>query len=232
MNNNRVKNLLFALVALLPMAYLAVNWNSIPETVPVHYNINGEPDRFGSKNELLVIAGLMAGAALLVYFLLRNIHKLDPKLRRSKKPTVFNKLAAAILIFITALNLLITVSAVEQDVRWLDRAMLPLLGLMFVFLGNYMYTVKPNYFAGFRTPWALSNDENWRKTHRLGGALWFVAGVLITLLSLLLPMAVATVAMLCILIPATLIPFVYSFMLFRRTVGKTADIGQETSGRT
>lgn len=216
-NINFLRNAVLILLALLPLIYLAAVWETIPATVATHYDAHMQPNDFGPKSELWLVTGMMSGVALLVYFLLRNIHKIDPKRAGSTKPQVFNKLANATLLFVTALNMLIVLSAANQNVKLLDRAMLPLVGLMFVFLGNYMYSVKPNYFAGFRTPWALSDDENWRKTHRLGGTLWFAGGVAVTLLSLFLPAPAAYVAFIAVMIPIALIPLVYSYMLFRKT---------------
>jgi uncharacterized membrane protein len=65
--------------------------------------------------------------------------------------------------------------------------MLPLMGLLFSVLGNYMHSIKPNYFVGFRTPWTLENEDNWRKTHQLMARIWVPGGLLITIGTLLLP---------------------------------------------
>ena len=57
-------------------------------------------------------------------------------------------------------------------------------GLLLCLIGNYMHTIKPNYFAGLRLPWTLNNEDNWRKTHLLAGKLWFVGGLVIAILCL------------------------------------------------
>jgi uncharacterized membrane protein len=58
-----------------------------------------------------------------------------------------------------------------------------LIGALFAMLGNYFQTVRPNYFIGIRTPWTLENEQVWKNTHRLGGRLWIVGGVLIAILA-------------------------------------------------
>lgn len=53
-------------------------------------------------------------------------------------------------------------------------------------LGNYFQTVRPNYFIGIRTPWTLENEQVWKNTHRLGGKIWIVGGILIAILAVLI----------------------------------------------
>ena len=126
----------------------------------------------GTKNDLWVIAGILSGAAILSYLLLSNVRKFDPKLRKVPPSGTFRRLAIVVSLFITAMNFLV-ISSVNNNIRLLDRAMWPLMGLMFAFIGNYMNNIKPNYFAGLRLPWTLSSDYNWRKTHQFAGKLWF-----------------------------------------------------------
>ena len=57
-------------------------------------------------------------------------------------------------------------------------------GLLIAVVGKYIYNIKPNYFAGIRLPWTLNNDENWRKTHLLGGKLIIGGGLLIVVICL------------------------------------------------
>ena len=60
-------------------------------------------------------------------------------------------------------------------------------GLLFAFMGNLMHNIKPNYFAGVRTPWTLEDPDTWRATHRLAGKLWFGGGIFVTIAVLVLP---------------------------------------------
>jgi uncharacterized membrane protein len=203
------------LIALLPAIYLAIVWNSLPQTVPVHFNAEMKPDRMGDKSELWLVTGLMAAASLLTYFLLTNIEKIDPK-RKGKLQSIamFQKLAIGIVLFISALGILILQSAKDGTV--LKNLLFPLMGLLFAFLGNYMVNIKPNYFAGFRLPWTLSDDENWRKTHQLGGKLWFTGGLLIAVVCLLLPASNAFAFFVGATVLMVLIPVVYSYRLFKK----------------
>lgn len=98
----------------------------------------------------------------------------------------------------------------------LDKVLLPLIGLLLAFIGNMMHSIKPNYFAGVRTPWTLENEDNWRSTHRLAGKLWFIGGITITFLTLLLPAKIATVVFISGAVSLSLIPVVYSYVYFKK----------------
>jgi uncharacterized membrane protein len=81
-----------------------------------------------------------------------------------------------------------------------------------------MHSIKPNYFVGFRLPWTLSDDENWRRTHLLGGKIWFWSGVAFAIVSLLLPVTMIFPVFIVLLVIITLVPVVYSFLIFKNKV--------------
>ena len=89
-------------------------------------------------------------------------------------------------------------------------------GVLFVVLGNYFKTIKANYFIGIRTPWTLENESIWKETHKLGGKVWFVGGLLIIICSLVLANDVNFKVFMGITIIIALIPVVYSYLLYRK----------------
>ena len=97
---------------------------------------------------------------------------------------------------------------------------LVVVGLLVAVLGNYMKTVKPNYFIGIRTPWTLENAEIWNKTHRLGGILWFAGGLLIAVAALLLDVTALLPAFFTAIGIMVGVPLVYSYVLFRKMKGQ------------
>jgi uncharacterized membrane protein len=85
---------------------------------------------------------------------------------------------------------------------------------MIIILGNYLGKVKPNWFMGIRTPWTLSSDSVWNKTHRLGSRLFIVVGVCALIATWLKP-AVSMIIFLVGMIGTTLLLYVYSYLLFK-----------------
>jgi len=81
--------------------------------------------------------------------------------------------------------------------------------------GNYFQTIKPNYFIGIRTPWTLESPEVWKKTHRLGGQIWFVGGLVIAVCSMLIPSVYSMKIVIASFLILALIPVIYSYLYFR-----------------
>lgn len=205
------------LVALLPLAYLAVAWSSLPQTVALHFGADFKPDRIGSKGELWLVASVLSLVSIGLYFLLTNLHRFDPKQKgNSSANATFKRLATGLVVFLSALNVIIVLSA--KDGTALQNFLFPLVGLLFAFIGNYMHNVRPNYFAGLRLPWTLSSNENWRKTHQLAGKMWFVGGLLIAVVSLFLPLAIMLPLFIGTIVVLTIIPAVYSYRLFKHHI--------------
>ena len=202
------------LIALVPMIYLAIIWSSVPETVPVHFNIEMEPDRYGNKKELILVTGLVALVSVSVFLLLKNLHRFDPKRKNLPPSSRFSRLGLGLVIFMSAISILIILSATGGG-KLMESLFFPLIGLLFAFLGNYMVNLKPNYFAGFRLPWTLSDNENWRKTHQLGGKIWFWAGMGFAVVSLFIPFKMVLVVFVGMMVVITVWPVVFSYKLFK-----------------
>ncbi|WP_342662760.1 SdpI family protein [Gelidibacter mesophilus] len=89
-------------------------------------------------------------------------------------------------------------------------------GVLYIVFGNYFKTIKANYFFGIRTPWTLESETVWKKTHELGGKLWFVGGIIVVLASLILEQQYNFTVFVVITIIIALVPIVYSYILFRK----------------
>jgi uncharacterized membrane protein len=209
-----LQNFLVFLIALAPLAYLAISWSQIPGRIPMHYNIHMEPDRMGNKSELWISSGFLAGVSLLVFLLLKNINRIDPKRIADSSTASFARLGLVLTCFLAALNFLIIFSS-STHIHILPRLLLPVLGLLFAFIGNYFHSLKPNYFAGFRLPWTLSSESNWKKTHLLAGKLWFWGGLFLALATLFLPPMGGFILLMAGVFIMVVIPVVYSFRIFR-----------------
>ena len=91
------------------------------------------------------------------------------------------------------------------------------MGLLFAYMGNILHSIKPNYFAGFRLPWTLESEENWRATHLLASKIWFAGGILIAILALLIKPIIMFFVMIGIVLVMAIIPTVYSYRMFTRS---------------
>jgi uncharacterized membrane protein len=210
-----LKKIIWPIIA-APAAYLALVWNRLPEVVPVNYNLRGEADEYGSKNELLLVAAIITGVSVLMYLIISNVYRIDPKKYAVENKTKLHRLAFAISVFMSALLCVFIYSTDHGETKMMTRLGLAAVGLLFSIIGNYMYTIKPNYFAGIRLPWTLENEENWKKTHLLAGKLFFAGGLAVTAISFIIPVAALYAVFIVVTVIITLIPCIYSFLLYKK----------------
>jgi len=204
------KEIPFITIALLPFVYLAYIWNRLPERVPTHWNASGEVDSYGNKSDLLFMLLLVVG---LPYIILLVIPSIDPKQKLKTMGNKLNNLRFILSLFMSALAIFVVYSSQQETSN--PGLIFVIIGLLFAFLGNYFKTIKPNYFIGIRTPWTLENEEVWRKTHLLGGKMWFVGGLLMAM-TFALPDQLKLYIFFSITIIITLIPVIYSYLEFKK----------------
>jgi uncharacterized membrane protein len=218
MQNARfLKHTLICAIILAPIIYLCWMWDTMPASMPMHYDMSGKVDRVGSKQEFLLAILILSGVNLGTYLLISNIHKIDPKRVKVEQSAIFNKLAVGVSLFLTALSIIIILSGISNGESVAQKAILPLVGLLLAFIGNYMNNIKPNYFAGIRVPWTLHDEDNWKQTHRIASHVWVAGGLTIFVASLIAKPEIMEVLMLVLVAIMVIIPVGYSYLLFKRT---------------
>jgi uncharacterized membrane protein len=213
---NRILNRIVWIIILVPVFYLAIVWKKLPEKIAMHFDIEGNADRYDSKNEFLLFMGIMVVVSIGIYLLLANIYRIDPKRNAADNKGRLQKIGFAIVVFLSAIECLVIYIATEGSVKLNVRFMLALVGIFYAVIGNYMNNIKPNYFAGFRLPWTLENEDNWRYTHHLASKLWFAGGLLITVICIFTSTTVSVVSMFTIIFVATIIPVIYSYKFYKK----------------
>lgn len=152
-------------------------YSSLPEEIPIHWGINGEVDNYASKPFAILIGLLPLG----VYLLMLVLPKIDPKREsysKHKKAYRITSIAIVIVLIITNWMSLLTALGYEVNISIIINLFV---GILFIIIGNYMPQIRNNYFFGIRNPWTLSNENVWRKTHRLGGYGFVISGLLFIL---------------------------------------------------
>lgn len=213
MKTSLIHKLTILLFLTIPVVYLIMVYPGLPETVPLHYGSDMEPDRFGPKNQVWIPIAILLGVAMLSYFLITNITSIDPKASEKSSPHTMRKFATVIVCFFSLLSMYIIYSTAKGEVQGL---LFILLGALFAVLGNLMYNIKPNYFIGMRLPWTLHNDENWKLTHRLAGKLWVAGGMLLCLCAFWIPPKYMMTVFLVFIIGLTVWPAFYSYKLYKQ----------------
>lgn len=158
----------------IPFLLVILKWNEFPDQMPVHYNFEGEADRYADKAVGLLLLPLVN---IFVYFLLLKIPNLDPKKENfTKFADHYATIRLSIHIFFTLIFVLVAMSTLGYK---FNLPLLVMYAVVFLFLifGNYMRTIRHNYFVGIRTPWTLANEKVWTATHRFTAMWWVGASV-------------------------------------------------------
>ncbi len=121
---------------------------------------------------------------------MRFLPAIDPKLRRTfgdegRMPAVLPIIRLAALALFDAIFAVQIAVSLGRNVAG-GRIMMTCLLVFLVILGNFLSNLRPNYFAGIRTPWTLENPETWRATHRLGGRLMFFGSLILLIVQFFL----------------------------------------------
>ena len=198
-------------IVIAPFIYLAYIWNNLPDTVPLHWNIEGEIDNYGDKSELILIPILLP---LLVYIIFTIVPMIDPKGKINQMGKKYFSLKMAMTIFMSVLAMVI-IYAVKNETLYNPNYIVLLIGVLFVILGNYFKTLRANYFIGIKTPWTLENETVWKETHKLAGKIWFIGGFIIIISSLLLDKKTNFSVFIGITIIISLVPVIYSFFKYK-----------------
>jgi len=206
------KELPLLIIVILPFIYLAYIWNDLPKKVPIHWNGEGEIDGYDDKVSLILIPILLS---LLTYVILTLIPIIDPKGKIKNMGEKYESIKFILIFFMSFLALFILYSSHSQTITN-PNILFILIGFLFVFLGNYMKTIKPNYFIGIRTPWTLENETVWKRTHKLAGIMWFLAGIIIIILSLILGKRLNRILFIVITLIISIVPIIYSYIQFKK----------------
>lgn len=200
------------LIVLAAFAVSAIVYPQLPARVPTHWNAAGQPNGYsgrfwGAWLIPLVLVGMWA-----VIWILPRI---DPRgANYAKFQPAFEAIIIALMLFLAALHIIALRAALGYPAH-MERIVPLGVGILLVVIGNLLPRARPNWFVGIRTPWTLSSDRVWEKTHRLGGKL-FVAGGLIIIVAGILVSQWAHIVLIVVMLAITLGVMVYSYMEWKR----------------
>ncbi len=200
----------------VPFAYIYMIWDRLPQTIPTHFGISGQADSWGPRSEIFLAPLIFSVMGTAVYFLIRNVHRIDPKKKYTDSNIeVMNKISVMMLVFLCALSLVIIQSTLTGKL-FSGNLILTLVALFFAFMGNIMHSLKPNYFVGIRLPWTLENEDNWRQTHQKASKIWMAGGLLLAALSFFIPQKPFLAVFFAGTIIIVLIPVIFSYRLYKK----------------
>jgi uncharacterized membrane protein len=196
-------------LALLSFAVGAYLYGEMPDAMATHWNASGQPDGYMPKFWGLFLIPLVSIGVILLFIAIPRIDPLKKNIEAFRNYyDWFLVLIVAFLLYVHMLALLFNLGFSFDFTRMLA----PAFGVLFFYIGILTENAKRNWFVGIRTPWTLSSDVVWEKTHKLGGKLFRAVG-LITFIGIILP-EYAIWLMIWPLVAVALFLFVYSYYVY------------------
>ncbi len=208
-HKDNYKNYIIGLVALI---LSAIAYPRLPEQIPIHFNAQGIPDNYGSPLTIFLLPAII----LLVNVLAEVTKHTDP---RAANYSIFSKhyylFFLTLNVFLFLVQLYLITYALEMITFNVSNVVMVGIGVLFIIIGNMLPKVKQNFFMGIKTPWALADEQVWYETHRFGGKVWFLLGIILCICGFL-PTAVQIPTVLISAGIAAIVPTVYSYIIYKR----------------
>lgn len=202
----------------LPLILVAIGygataalWSRLPGEFPVHWNHAGEVDRYGSRLEGAL---LLPTVGLVLWGLFRVLPKIDPRRANyAKFEATYDWVIVLIVASTIVMHLMLLALVMGYPVSP-ERVFPALIGLLLIGIGNLLPRARSNWWFGIRTPWTLSDEHVWARTHRVGGYLFMLAGLVLLLAAAAPNVFPARIAIIVAVI-VSISPVIYSYLIWR-----------------
>jgi uncharacterized membrane protein len=199
----------------------AAAYPRLPETIPTHWNMDGQPDGWSSRAFGALITPVIL---LFVWGFARVMPAIDPRgANYAKFGGAFEAIFDSLMLFLLGMHIVLLRAGLGYPVQ-IQRIAPFGIGVLLIVIGNLLPRCRPNWFVGIRTPWTLSSDRVWEKTHRIGGRLFVAAGFLIAVAALFWPQRVHVVLITSIILAAAAV-LIYSYLEWKREQSPASAVG-------
>ena len=190
-------------------------WNQLPEQMASHWNANDEVDGTMPKFWGVFLMPIVTLGMFALFIFIPNMDPLKANIVEFRE--TFNLFIVFFVTFMLYVHILTLIWSLGYNNFKMSTALLPIIGLMFIFIGYMLRKARRNFFIGIRTPWTLSSDTVWSKTHQLGSILFMLSGVFAMIGGFFGGM-LAFWLMFVPLIGSTLFLVAYSYVLYRNEI--------------
>jgi uncharacterized membrane protein len=203
-----------ALVVVGMLAVSAWAWPQIPDgaQVPIHWGIDGRANGWAPKWQGLLLLPAMTGGIALVLAFAPRVDPRSGNIQRSA--TAYWAIAVAALVLMAVIHVAAVLAATGRSVN-IGLIVSLAVGGLFVVVGNFLGKTRSSWIFGIRTPWTLSSELAWTRTHRLGGYLFMLLGVAVIAAALLAPGGVPAFLLLGGVVVLVPLLFAYSYLVWR-----------------
>lgn len=221
-------------ISMLALIFTAVMLQFMPDSVPMHYNMAGEINRWGSKYENLLFPIVILALSLFWHLFILHYEKKAIKSTTEKESAEARSNAKVIKIVGVSMAAMFTVmqgvilfgaykeatAGAAHSAIDISKVSCILCGILFIVLGNFMPKTKKNHTAGVRISWSMYNDTTWMKSNRFGAVAMIAAGLLTIATSVFTKAGVALAMTIAYLLIATIITLIYSHKIYKQELSK------------
>ena len=201
-----------AILITIAIAAGVLLWNQLPAQMASHWDINDQVNGYMPKFWGVFLMPLITSGMLILFLVVPGMDPLKANIAQFRES--FNLFIVLIITFMLYIHGLTLAWSLGFTNFKMSTAMLPFMGVLFIAIGFILKKAKRNFFIGIRTPWTLSSDSVWDKTHQLGSVLFMASGVLAVIGGFFGGM-VAFWMMFIPLIGSSLLLVIYSYVLYR-----------------
>ena len=199
--------ILTSIVTLVPIIVGLILWDKLPDSIPIHWGINGEPDNWSGKGfAVFCIPAFMLALQWICFF----VCTVDPK-HKNYNP----KMMKLVLWICPGIGLILSCMVYPAALGYSisGKIIAPLIvGALLIVMGNLLPKCRQTYTMGIKLPWTLASEANWNATHRFGGKVWVIGGV-ISMLSAFWGNFWFLIVILALMM---ILPTVYSYCYYRK----------------
>ncbi|MBU1203046.1 SdpI family protein [Patescibacteria group bacterium] len=201
---------LLLILAMIVMAFYF--YGQLPDRVISHWGANGQADGYSSKNFHIYFFPFLTIA---LYLLFKYLPKIDPKRKNYKQFDIsYHAFRLVMIFFFVAMFALTSFINIGYQIN-MSVAVSSMIGVLFIFIGFIIKDIKQNWFMGIRTPWTLSNENVWKKTHMFAQKIFIFCGFIFIALPYL-PVQYFSYYIIAIIILVSLGTYGYSYWLYKK----------------
>ncbi|GMA64116.1 SdpI family protein [Alicyclobacillus fastidiosus] len=200
------------IVWLLIAIFGVLVYRHLPNQIATHFNANGQPNSFSSRLKGIITVPLIMLAIMILW---QFVWRIDPKRKNyASFWSTYRTVGGIVVLCLGAVQFWVLTYALQSE--WASARILPtVIGVILLLLANVLPRLQSNWVVGIRTPWSLSSEESWRKTHRLAGNLGVPMGIIIVVLAWILPTSMIKWGLLSPIVIWALVTVIASYIYAR-----------------
>ena len=215
------KKTLYFILMFLPLLVTLIALPFLPESIPAHYNLAGEIDRWGSKYESLIFPVFIIGIGFFMLWMSKVSAKQEENGKNNEKIVFYTGMGLSVFFTVEHCYFLYKDFAAAKSMSFsgtgdVNQLICILLGISLVIMGNFMPKLRNNSIIGLRTSWSTKNDITWKKSQIFGGIFFIIGGALMIIAGIFMEGYIAMCVALGIIIICTIAGTIYSYIAAKK----------------